>query len=301
MLNAFVQSLPLVVIFLIGYLLKRAGLMSQADGSSLLKLVFNVGAPALIVVSITRVQFEASFWWLLALAPITVAVTLGVTFALRRTLLQAVDRKSFGTIIVGASVMNLGFLIPFVEQIYGAEGLARLLIIDALNAFITYSVIYSIAVAMGNDKPDHSFVIRKLLISPPLWALLIAITFKLAGLMPPTVVMDVAGILAQLTAPAILIALGLLFRLKVVNPRLVAIPLLLRFGVGLMVGVALVKLFGLQGVSADVALLACLAPVGFNSVTFSEMEQLNTDLAVSQVSAALLIAFALVPIVVSVV
>lgn len=289
------QSLPLLIIFLAGYALKRGGLMSQADGSTLLKLVFNVGAPALILVSITRVQLEASFLWLAAIAPVTVGITLLITYMLRRNLLRQISRKSFGTIIVGASIMNLGFLIPFVEQVYGSEGLARLLIIDAVNAAITYSLIYAIAVNMGHDKPDTSFIVRKLLISPPLWALIIALSFKLSGVLPPALMMDVADSLAKLTGPTILIALGLLFRFRVTRPQLVVVPVLLRFGVGSLVGLALVKILGLQGISADVAVLACLAPVGFNSVTFSEMEKLDTELAVSQVSVALLAAFAVIP------
>jgi malate permease and related proteins len=295
MLQATADILPLLLIFLAGYGLKCAKMLTSDDGSSLLKLIFYAGAPALIFTSVLKVEINASMLWLCFLAPVIGIITVLVTFLLRRSALKSINIKTFGALLAGAAIMNTGFLIPFVERIYGPEGLAQLAVIDAFNAFVAFGLVYAIVVRLGNNKPDTSFVMKKLLLAPPLWALTAAIILKVIGVAPPVLAMDTLGVIAMLVSPVILIALGLKFTPRIKRPKLLLVPLVLRFGLGALIGVCFVKLLGLEGLTAEIALFASIAPIGFNSITFAELENLDVEFAASQVSIALIAALVAAP------
>jgi len=296
--DVLVQILPLILIFLFGFGLKQAKLLTTDDGSSLLKVIFYAGLPPLIFLSVLKVSTDVSLIWLCLLPPTVITLTLAATFLLRRSLLTKLDHKTFGALLSGAVIMNTGFLLPFVDKLYGAEGLARLAIIDTFNALITFSVVYAIVVKIGDHKPDHAFVWKKILLSPPLWALVIGLACKASGVVPPPVVIETFGSIAKLVAPVLLIALGLKFTLRVKNPKLLLVPLLLRFVGGAIIGILFVKLLGLEGVNAEIVLLASIAPIGFNSITFAELEKLDVEFAASQVSVGIVIAMITVPFIV---
>lgn len=298
MLDATLKILPLLLIFLAGYGLKRAKFLTSEDGSSLLKLIFFAGVPALIFISILKVDFDSSLLLLCLLPPIIVAITLLAGLLLRRTALRNISVKTFGALLVGAVVMNTGFLLPFVQNLYGAEGLARLAIIDAFNALITFSLVYAVAVKMGNNEPRLSFVTKKILISPPLWALILALILKGLDVTPPQFAMETLGLVAGLVAPVVLLALGLKLTFKLEKPKLLLVPLFLRFVLGGLIGIAFVKLFGLEGLNAQIAIFASLAPIGFNSITFAELEKLDVEFAASQVSIGLIGGLIITPFIV---
>ena len=233
---------------------------------------------------------------LLSLLPVVmITITMLATFILRRSYLKRISAKTYGALLSGAVIMNTGFLIPFIQRLYGASGLARFAVIDTVNGIIIFSLVYAVVVKIGHDKPDNSYILKKLLLAPPLWALTLALLFKFSHLHLPTTINDTLSLLSSLVSPVILIALGLKFTLKVKNARLLAVPLALRFVLGGIIGMLFVRVAHLHGLTAQVAIFASLAPIGFNSITFSELEHLDTEFAASQVSVGLLIAIVLTP------
>lgn len=301
MLDAMLKILPLLLIFMVGYGAKKIGLLSSKDGGTLLKAVFSIGAPALIFTSILKVKLDPSLFWLCLLAPAIVAVTSLIGFLLWRSSMLKVPMKTFGAMLIGTMIMNLGFVIPFVQNLYGSEGLARLMLIDAVNALMSFTVIYIIAVNFGHDQPKLSFVAKKLVTAPPLWGLVIALIYKTFGVIPPVPVMDALSLIASFVGPLLLIALGLMFNFKLQRPKLIVVPLVLRFVIGGIVGFGFVKLLGLHGLTAEIALLASVAPIGYYSLAIAERENLDTEFASSQVSVALLVALIASPFVVQLV
>lgn len=301
MLDTITKILPLLFVLLFGYGLKKFKFLTANDGTSLIKLIFNAGVPALVFISILKVQIGSSVAILCLLPATIIGITLLVTCALRRSLLNKVSVKTFGSLLIGAAIMNTGFLLPFVEKVYGPEGLARFALIDTFNGLIVFSLVYTIAVKLGNDKLDNKFVLKKLFISPPLWALVIALMIKTMGATPPTLIIDTLTLISKLVSPVILIALGLKFSPIIKRPGLLTTSLALRFILGGLVGFAFVKLLGLHGLNAEIAMFASIAPVGFNSITFAELENLDVEFAASQVSIAILVALVIAPLAIQII
>jgi hypothetical protein len=132
MLDTIIKILPLFLIFGIGYSLKRLKFLSSDDGSSLLKLIFSAGVPALVFTSIMKVDIDSSIVVLCLLPAAIIGLTLLTTFLLRRSLFDSISIKTFGSLLIGVGIMNTGFMLPFVEKLYGAEGLVRFALIDTL-------------------------------------------------------------------------------------------------------------------------------------------------------------------------
>ncbi|HEY5141179.1 MAG TPA: AEC family transporter, partial [Methylococcales bacterium] len=200
--------MPLVLLIAFGFGLKQAKFLTPEDGGSLLKLVFYAGSPALIFNSIMKANIDSSLLILCFLPAAIVGVTMAAVFLLRRSALKKVHSKTYGSLLAGAVIMNTLFLIPFVQQLYGAPGLALIAVVDTMNAMLIFSVIYATVVKIGHDTPDYRFVAKKLLIAPPLWALTIAILCKLNHIGVPETLNHTLVMVAALVSPVILIAMG---------------------------------------------------------------------------------------------
>src|SRR5690606_23813353 len=117
MLATLSQLIPIFVFFAIGVLLRGQGLAERQHGDFLLRFVFFVTLPLLILNSVSRIDFTGDK----AVLPLlNIGVNLGC-FAL--TLLVArwkrLDRPTTGTLLVGTTIVNNSFMFPFTLAVYG--------------------------------------------------------------------------------------------------------------------------------------------------------------------------------------
>lgn len=291
------QVLPLLVLFAAGYLGKRAGFLSAQDGGVLLRAVFHLALPPFIFLAILYAEFDSALLRLALLAPAICGVSLGVVLVLRRSVLRDLEAATFASFLTGVVVMNTGFLLPFVERLAGPEGLARLAVIDAAVGITTFSLVYAVVVRVSrDDAPDFRFVAGKLVASPPLWGLASAVAVRLLDVTPPQFLLDAFGSAAKCVGVVILMALGLRFEPRIHRPGLLLLSLSLRFGLGAGVGLLFIRLMGLDGLDARIALFAAMAPIGLNAITFAELEKLDVEFAAAMVSAGLMVAIAASPL-----
>jgi predicted permease len=295
MFDTIVQVLPLVLILFIAYGLKRLKVLSADDGGTLLKISFYLGVPPLVYRAITTADLTTAMVDVMIFPFVLVAITLLAVWLLRKTFLKKISRKTFGVMATGAAIMNTGFLIPFIEKLYNADGLAQLMVLDCASGILVFSVIYAIAVSHGQDKPSLSYIAKKVLISPVTWAIVVAFVVKANHITTPTLVSDIVKTLSAMVSPIILIALGLKLTFHINKPTLLVVSIGLRMVLGFVIGLAFVKILNISGVTAYVIMLASAAPIGFNSMLFSDMEKLDDKYAASQVSLALILAIILMP------
>ncbi len=79
----------------------------------------------------------------------------------------------------------------------------------------------------------------------------------------------------EMTAPLVMISLGIYFNPEVVRVRATVVSVSTRMLLGLLAGLTLSSLFGLDGMNRTVALVACSAPLGFTTLTFSAIKGLE--------------------------
>ncbi|MCL5113822.1 MAG: AEC family transporter [Patescibacteria group bacterium] len=294
MVEALAKVSPPILIFFLGYLLKRLGLIKKEDGDLFLKLVFYIVMPALYLLSIPSIKLVPSLLYLPLLVPVVVFTTFFLSWVTAKFL--GLEKTSLGVFLVSTMIMNTGFLLPFVIAAYGNAGLVRLSLVDATNGLLTFSFVYFIAAKYGAGQTSTKLLVQKVLLAPPLWATLLGLFLNISGVQLPLLAMTSLQVIGNLATPFITLALGSYFTLKIARIWHVLPAILIRFGFGLLIGFLFSSIFHLEGLTRVIVILAAGAPIGYNTLTFSSLEKLNIEYAVSIVSLSMLLSLIIVPL-----
>lgn len=294
MFDIFLKIIPVILILLLGYVLKRLNILKKDDGDLFLKLVFYVALPALIILSLAKIDLQADFIFLPLAAALVIFAISGVAFLGGKWL--NLPPPTFGAFLVGSTIMNIGFALPFFIAAYGEEGLARVSLFDFGNGLLVFTFVYFLACKYGTNGSNQRMMLNKLLVSPPIWALLIGITLNLTSTSIPPLANNFLELVGGLTTPLIMLALGVYFSPKLVRATPVFVATFIRMAGGLAAGYIVVQLFGLEGLNRLIVLIGAAAPVGYNTLTFSSLENLDKELAANLVSFSILIGVIFLPI-----
>ena len=173
------QFLVSTVVIALGWVIKRF-LIDERGAQVLVRLVFNVTLPALVLTTFDKASLEPS----LALLPV-IAVAYGLLMAGLGTLVlfRKRPRKERGQLSMLLPSFNIGlFAYPLVEASLGAGALPYLAMFDAGVAFITFGVAYAIASHFSREGAvlDLAFAGRQLLESVPFVAYVLAVLLRVA-------------------------------------------------------------------------------------------------------------------------
>lgn len=294
MTDLALQLLPIFVYFSIGMVLKRQGIADTAHGEFLLRLVFMVTLPMLILLSVSRMPLSLAKA-MLPLANIGVNLAcMAVTWLLTRRM--DLSRATSGTLLVNTMIVNNSFMFPFILAVYGDEGFADAILFDFGNALMMATFTYAVAFRHSSESHGTWAMLGKILKSPLVWSLCLALLCALAGVGLPARLVSILDPVAQMTAPLILIALGIVFSLKISDVRLVGLAVTIRMGLGLLFGMGLASLMGLEGTTFIVVSLCSAAPIGFMALTITSLAKLDMPLSASAVSVSLLAGMIYIPI-----
>lgn len=286
--DTLLKILPVLLGFVGGFLLRRFGVAQHRDGDFLFRLVFAICLPALIFTSLSTVQITAA----LAVYPLSSLLFTVVGFGLavlvsRRTRWPPTQSA---VMITGCMIANSGFELPFIQALYGAEGVVRIAAFDAVNTALTFSWVYLMA-ARGNPnrRRGGGALMRRLVRSPALWAIALGAAVNLLGVpVPvPTPIHDSLAVFGSATAIIIPLAVGILFQPSAGQFGKAAVMIGVRLAAGMFVAIGLILAFDLQGLDRTIMLLLGVAPIGFSTVTFASLERLDERLAVTALSLSL--------------
>lgn len=288
-----VQLLPVFAYFGIGVLLRRAALAERAHGDFLLRFVFFVTLPSLILATLpgTVLTLEKA-----ALPFANIAVNLacmGATWL--AALAWRLDRKTTGTMLVNTGIVNNSYMFPFILAVYGEQGFSDAILFDFGNALFMATFVYALAFRFGGQQQGRWAMLVKILKSPLVWSLILSVLLSVSGTPLPPMLEGILAPLGRMTAPLILVALGIYFSLDVANWKLVSLTVFLRMGLGLAAGLGIATLLGLEGTTFIVVSLCAAAPIGFNALTFASLARLDTALTSGAVSLSILTGLVYIP------
>ena len=150
---------PVILIFVLGFILKLLGILKQEHGDVFMKVVFYLSLPALVILSLTRIELTKELAWLPLISFTIIMIQFLLSFITGKVM--KLDRPTHGVLMVGTMIMNIGFALPFVIAAYGDEGLALLSIFDFSNAVLAFTLVYYIACRYGEYGNSSGLLIKK--------------------------------------------------------------------------------------------------------------------------------------------
>ena len=286
-----------VLLFLVGALLRFAGMLTKAHAEKLATFVFSVSLPATILVSLDRVALTATAWKLPLAASLITLPMLFCSWGFLR--LFRLPRATEGGFLLATGCINsVYFAYPVVLATFGDDGLAHAVLFDLGQTTLTLTLLYAIAIWYGTQPAaaPRSSVIR-FFSSPPLWALAGILTLKLLGLHLPSWLHAGLTPLHFMTTPLASLVLGLSISFNAVRQlfSLAALGVLLRMGGGFLLGLATVNLLDLSGLDKAVVMLIAGMPSAVTAVIFAAETGLDEDLVASIVALSLCLGMSTLP------
>lgn len=201
---------PIFFIGLLGYVLKRVGLIDDAFINTASKLVFMITLPALVFMSISRTDFHAVFnpeqlgFVLIG----TLVSFIALWFLAKRWIKQPED---LGVFIQGAFRSNYGIIgLAVSYNLFSDSGLAQasLLLALVIPLFNVLSIIALTLPAKHQGGASIGSTVLEIIKNPLIIAVLLALPFSYFGFQLPEIAQKTGRYFANLTLPLALLAIG---------------------------------------------------------------------------------------------
>ncbi len=286
--------LPIILMIVVGYFLKKIGLLQEDTAKKLNTLVFRIFLPVMLFLNVYKINnlADIDFTFVFYAVGITVLLFL-IGVPVMHVLFK--DNRQRSVMLQGIFRANYALVgIPLAESLFGAEGsiMASLLSAFVVPVFNILAVICLTIYSAGDKKPSISGVFKGIANNPliqgiacGLVALLIRhifvisdISFRLSDLTP---IYKVLNNLSSIATPLSLLVLGARFELSAIPTlkrqiilatinRVVIVPI-----IGISIAVMMDRFSGAQFAS----FVACFCtPVAVSSVPMSQEMGADADL-----------------------
>ena len=294
----FLISLTIIAI---GYFLKSTKVLTEENGETIARIIFNLTLPAVILKVTSTITFEIT----LILLPI-----ITILFALFMVLIGLVVFKKYPKNMKGLLIMSIigfnvaNFSFPLIEGVWGESGLQLIAMVDAGNAVSIFIIcftmgrIYSPKSENNENKINFKIMMSSLLKSVPLISYIVAIIINISGILIPFFLSELIDMVSRANSPLALLLLGVFLNFKFQKDQWMMIgkSLLIRYMIGL--GCGLLLFFLLPAIFFSelfriIIIISLILPVGLAVIPFSVELEYNKKLMTIIVNLSILISFGL--------
>lgn len=278
--------LPIFVIIILGYFLRRINLLNSAFLDVSDKLVFKCALPAMLFYNVATTEFKTAFNG--RLAAFCVIGTFLVFLLMTLLITPAIKRKDVrGAVIQGIYRSNFAILgVPLAANLFGAEGsTAASLVIPFLIPVYNVFAVIILAMNMPDGKKDGAGlvwkIIKNVITNPLIISVVLAIPFSLGYLSMPTVLDKTVGYLSDLSTPLALLSLGASFRFADIkgNISYSIFATIMKIAVCPLVFCTIAVLMGFRGVELGIIFIAFGAPTAVSSYIMARQMKSNSIVA----------------------
>jgi predicted permease len=285
----FTVLFPVILCAFLGALWARSGQRYDSDFVS--RLVLNIGAPALILSTLSQVAIDPSLFADIAIACVLVSLTMALLgFVIPRLLGD--DVRTYLPSFVFPNVGNMG--LPVCMFAFGEQGLALALIFFMVLSVAHFPV--GILMAGGREAGGLMGIIKM----PILYAIALAVLLMMSGAVLPGFFNNAVSLIGAMTIPLMLITLGVsLYSLKVSGWGKALLYSLIRILGGLSAGLLVVWWLDIEGVARSVVLIQSSMPVAVFNYLFAVRFDRQPDAVAGLVVVSTLLSFVSLPILLS--
>jgi len=289
-LQAVQGVLTVVGLVGIGYLSKRVKLLSQRHADAVLNIVLYVLLPLSVLG--TYAQVDVPQLGLYVVAAGAACNVIGLILATRVAKRLTSDKGKEGAFVLAVSTMNSGLLgLAVGRLLFNELGVLTVLLLDLPNAFYTIVVGKAIASHYGSHEGTDSMQGRLMsfLATPYLYGVVLGVLHNRHIVTIPAVILGIIPPISSLASFATLFAMGVYLSSAMSHPLETGSALLLRFGTGLLVFIALTFLTPtMTYFPSEPLFYACTLPPAIMVLAHSRTYGLDIDLAAEILSVSLL-------------
>ncbi|RUO35637.1 hypothetical protein CWE11_02420 [Aliidiomarina sanyensis] len=303
------SAMILILAYLvIGLFLKRANLLPVNTGQVLNQYVINVAVPAMILLHLPFLEVGMDVLTPAIMPWVLYPIAIGLVLLCAR--IFGWNRELTGAMLIIVPLGNTSFLgFPMVEAFFGSQGLPYAVIYDQVGSFIAlaffatfFAAIYGRSGISGSDgeaphgRPPIRELVKKLLLFPPVIALVIALTVGQQEY--PGMLQELIETLAATLVPVVMIAVG--FQLQFRIPRNDLLPFTLAMIIKLimlpLIALGILMSIGQAGLAAQITVFEAAMPFMITAGAVAIGAGLKPRLVASLIGYGVIVGLATLPI-----
>lgn len=287
MLEIFTTKLmPIILYFLIGYSLKKIGVLKKEEAGVLIRLVFYLMSPAVIITSMSSMKFSETLIYY-PISAICIHIFMYFLTLIIANKLKISDKEK--VIFRGSTlIMNMTFVLPFFIVFFGEKNVYLLSLFDAGNLLMVTTVVYSIFITNSGSLLNK---IKTVLKSPLIISMIIGALLNITGIRLPKGIEITIQNIASITGTVIMIALGAYFTPKFSKLKLSVIVILVKMLGVLFIGTILGKVLPIDEMGKMLILLGAMSPVGNNVLSYALITDGDVEMATNVISLSNIVSF----------
>jgi len=294
MIGVLIQILPILLFVGLGYGYKR---FRRDISRELIEFVMHFSLPAIAIVQINKLEFDASIWGMIWIAYAALAVSLLVGFIVGKAM--GLARKELATMMLVVSFGNTSFVgLSYIEALYSPNEVIYGLMYDQLVTFVGLLTVGVALIAWGGGQGERPKALAKrIVLSPPLMAIVFAILIQ--DVQIPTPILSVLEKLELTLIPLVTMVVGMKLEFKTLlnDFKLSSTAIVLK----LLVIPAI--MFGITSMFVDmsqtwvkVTLLEVAMPTMTMATVFAIEGGLNRHMAINVLGLGILASFITIPL-----
>lgn len=299
-MNNFTFALvPVLVLIVIGYLLKRSAFMSDEAWSGMEKLTYYILFPALLIHTLGN-QSVAGLPWLTILMITVISLLLAALLLIVwHRVFQAVSGPTFTSIFQGGVRFNTYIALAVCAAFYGPQGLAVCAVAAGFMIVLINVLCISVFAVWGEKTTEKTSIFRDLASNPLILGCVVGWLLSVSGIGLPGVSSEILEIVGRAALPFGLLAVGAALRLDAVKGHVNSIVLssIIQFALKPLTVIALLNVLNISGVVAGALIIAFIVPTASSAYILARQLGGDTETMSSIITFQTLLAFLFMPLI----
>lgn len=299
-MNAFTTALiPIIVLIILGYTLKRSSFLTEETWSGIEKLTYFILLPALLIRTLGKQTIVGTPWpSILVVVTGTLILSAAVLVSLRR--IRTINDATFTSIFQGGVRFNTYITLAVAQSLFGIKGLAMASIAAGFMIVLINLLCVSAFVLWGKATFRGFFpFIREIIGNPLIIGCAIGWLLSLSGIGLPHITEDILEIISRAALPFGLLAVGAALKPEVIRGHVspIVFSSITQFGLKPLFTAILISCTGLTGVAAGVLVIAFMTPTAPSAYILARQLGGDTQAMASIITFQTLLAFLVMPLI----
>lgn len=291
--------LPILVLIVIGYLLKRSAFMSDEAWSGMEKLTYYILFPALLIHTLGNQSVVGLPWITILMITVITLLLSAMILIVWHRIFQSVSGPTFTSIFQGGVRFNTYIALAVCAAFYGPQGLAVCAVAAGFMIVLINVLCISVFAVWGENDSGNTSIYQDLASNPLILGCVAGWMLSASGIGLPGVSSEILEIVGRAALPFGLLAVGAALRLDAVKGHVKSIVLssVIQFAVKPLTVITLLYVLNISGVVAGALIIAFFVPTASSAYILARQLGGDTETMSSIITFQTLLAFVFMPLI----